>query len=138
MSELEPAEANLRTYLQVLLRRSHWVIAVTVLSVAVAVAIGSIQRKEYSASAQLLVTPTVTVPISSTPQTITPADILTQLQLLTSAPVKERAASRLGMKPLITGSQIGQTNVISVIAMAETPSLAAQTADQCHQFIDQG
>ena len=55
--ELEPAEANLRTYLQIIGRRLPWLLAVTVLIVAVAVAFIAVQKKQYSATAQLLVQP---------------------------------------------------------------------------------
>ena len=132
MEESNFAHANLGTYLQVLRRRLPWVIAVTVLSVGIAVAISSVQTKKYSATAQLLVQqadPASSL-ISGSPQTaISPTDILTELQLVTSAPVKAKAASELGFEPSISASQVGQTNVISVTATARTPSLAARTAN---------
>ena len=102
MEESNFAQANLATYLKVLRRRLPWVIAVTVLSVGIAVAISSVQTKKYSATAQLLVQPAGSASslISSTHQTISPTDILTELQLLTSAPVKAKAAGELGFEPL--------------------------------------
>jgi len=45
MDELEPVEGNLRTYLQIIGRRFPWLLAVTVLSVAVAVAFIAVQKK---------------------------------------------------------------------------------------------
>ena len=57
MDDLEPTDANLRTYLQVIRRRFPWLLAVTLLSVAVAVAFIAVQKKQYSATAELLVQP---------------------------------------------------------------------------------
>src|SRR5665213_2153411 len=98
MGELTSAEANLRTYLQVLRRRSFWVIALLILAVAASVGVSAVQTKKYSASSLLLVQPagaTFSL-ISGIQQAITPTDILTDLQLLTSAPVKTEAAKQLG------------------------------------------
>jgi len=131
MGELTSAEANLRTYLQVLRRRSFWVIALLILAVAASVGVSAVQTKKYSASSLLLVQPagaTFSL-ISGIQQAITPTDILTDLQLLTSAPVKTEAAKQLGFKPSIVGSIVGQTNVISVTASAKTASLAARAAN---------
>jgi Mrp family chromosome partitioning ATPase/capsular polysaccharide biosynthesis protein len=131
MEELTSAEPNLRTYLQVLRRRFLWVIALAILAVAASVAINVVQTKKYSASSLLLVRPAGSTSslISGIQQTITPTDILTELQLLASAPVKMEAAKQLGFKPSIVGSEVGQTNVISVTASAKTASLAARAAN---------
>lgn len=128
MAALNPTEANLRTYLHVLRRRFPWVIGITVLSVAISLAIGLKQPKEYSGTAQLLVQPASSdsALISGTQQTVSPTDVLTEIQLLTSAPVMAKAASQLGFEPSISASQIGQTNVISVTGTARTPALAAR------------
>jgi capsular exopolysaccharide synthesis family protein len=99
--------------------------------VGIAVAISSVQTKKYSATAQLLMQPAGSgfSLIPGNQQTISPTDILTELQLLKSAPVKAKGASELGFEPSISASQVGQTNVISVTATARTPSLAAKTAN---------
>ena len=131
MAVFNPSEANLRTYLHVLRRRFPWVIGVTVLSVAISLAIGLKQPKEYSGTAQLLVQPASSdsALISGTQQTISPTDVLTEIQLLTSPPVKAKAASQLGFEPSISASQVGQTNVITVTGTAKTPALAALSAN---------
>jgi succinoglycan biosynthesis transport protein ExoP len=126
MAELDPTEGSLRTYLQVLRRRFYWVLALTLLAVGVAVAISKVEKKQYSATAQLLVQPvTGSVPIGGTQQSVSPTDVLTELQLITSAPVKAQAAKQLGFQANISASEAGQTNVITVTARARTPSLAA-------------
>jgi uncharacterized protein involved in exopolysaccharide biosynthesis len=91
MGELTSPDANLRTYLQVLRRRFLWVVALAILAVAASAAFDVVQTKEYSASSLILVQPVGSTSslISGNQQTITPTDILTELQLLTSAPVKK-------------------------------------------------
>jgi len=131
MGELTSAEANFQTYLQVLRQRFVWVIALAIVAVAASAAINVVQTKMYSASSLLLVQPAGSTYslILGNQQTITPTDILTELQLLESAPVKLEAAKQLGFKPSIVGSEVGQSNVISVTASAKTASLSARAAN---------
>ncbi len=131
MGELTSPEANLRTYLQVIRRRFPFVIVVVFLAVAVSIGISSVQTKRYSASSLLLVEPAGSTSslITGSQQAITPTDILTELQLLASAPVKMEAAKQLGFEPSIVGSEVGQTNVIAVKASANTAQLAARAAN---------
>src|ERR1017187_1711392 len=115
MGELASAEANFQTYLQELRQRFLWVIALAILAVAASAAIDVVQTKKYTASSLLLVQPAGSTYslISGNQQTITPTDILTELQLLASAPVKLEAAKQLGFEHSIVGSEVGQSNVIS-------------------------
>lgn len=130
MAEIDPTEPNLRSYLQVLRRQIHWVIALTVLAVAIALAYGSVQKKEYSATAQLLAEPASgTVPLSGTQQTVSATDVLTDLQLITGAPVAARAKKSLGFTPKVSASEAGQTNVINLTATASTPAQSARIAN---------
>src|ERR1700678_2685066 len=123
-------EGDLRTYLRVLRRRFYWILAFTVLAVAASVAITTVQNKQYSATTQLLVQPTNgSVPISGATQTISPTDVLTELQLVTSAPGKALATKNLGFAPAVTAAEIGQTNVIGLTATASTPAMAAKAAN---------
>jgi capsular exopolysaccharide synthesis family protein len=130
MVEAESTEANLRGYLQVLGRRMHWLLAVVLLCVAVAVGFSSVQEKEYSSTAQLLVEPASgSVPLSGTQPTISSTDVLTELQLMTSAPVGTQAAKKLGFKPNVTVGEVGQTNVVALTATGRTPIQAAHAAN---------
>ncbi len=131
MADLEPNQDTLRSYVRIIRRRFYWVLAFTILAVAAATAISSVQAKEYSATTQLLVEPTTgSVPISgSTQQTVSATDVLTDLQLMTSAPVEAAAAKKLGYEPSISAGEVGQTNVISLTATAATPTKAAQAAN---------
>src|SRR6202043_949842 len=72
---------------------------------------------------------TGTLPGSGSQQVISPTDVLTELQLLTTAPVKQQVRKKLGSEPNITASQVGTTNVIAVAATSRSPSLAAKIAN---------
>ena len=128
MDELEPPEvASLRTLLQIIGRRFPWLLAVTLFSVAVVVAFSIVQKKQYSATAELLVQPASSlVPISGTQQTISQTEVLTELQLITNAPVREQVTKKLGFTPSISAAEVGQTNEISLTATAPT-----QTTNRC-------
>src|SRR5664280_93896 len=136
----EPPEPTLGTYLAVLRRRKWWVIAFTVLGLVASLGYSLSQPKAYSASAQLLVQPeSASVASSATQQAITPTDVLTELQLVTSAPIKAAVDRKLGSVPSVSAAEVGQTNVIAVTATAANPARAASianayaTADVTHQ-----
>jgi succinoglycan biosynthesis transport protein ExoP len=131
MADFEPNHDTLRTYVRIVRRRFYWLLALTILAVAAATAISSVQPKEYSATTQLLVQPeSGTVPISGTQQTVSPTDVLTELQLITSGPVQAKALKALGFTPKISAGEVGQTNVIGLTATASTPGKAAQAANE--------
>jgi len=131
MAALNTEEPNLRTYLQILRRRFYWIVVGVVLFGAAAGAYSVVQPKQYTASAQLLVLPSsgVALPGSSAQAAISPTDVLTELQLLTTAPVKDKVQRELGSVPNVTASEVGQTNVIAVAATAKSPTLAAKIAN---------
>jgi capsular exopolysaccharide synthesis family protein len=130
MASLNTPEPSLRTYLQILRRRYYWVVAAVVLFGAVAGGFSLVQPKQYTASAQLLVQPTTsTLPSASTQQVISPTDVLTELQLLTTAPVKDLVRQKIGSAPNVTASEVGQTNVIAVAATSKSPTTAAKIAN---------
>ena len=128
MDDLEPTNSNLRTYLQIIARRFVWLLAVTLLCVAIAVAVSRVQKKEYSASASLLVQP-AGGSIANTQVTVSPTDVLTELQLVKNAPVKAQVTEKLGFVPKISVAEVGQTNVINLTGIAPTPVQAAQVAN---------
>jgi capsular exopolysaccharide synthesis family protein len=130
MADTAPTHTNLHEYVRVLGRRIHWLIAVVVLCVAVAFAISSMQTKQYSATTQLLVQPASgDLPISGPQATVSPTDVLTELQLVTSAPVNARATRKLGFSPNVTDAEVGQTNVIAITVTARSPIQAAHAAN---------
>src|SRR5271165_4636679 len=92
---------TLGIYLAVLRRRKWWVIAVTLLGLVASLGYSLTQPKEYSATAQLLDQP-AGIASGGSQQQITPTDVLTELQLVTSAPVKAAVARKLGGVPNVS------------------------------------
>jgi succinoglycan biosynthesis transport protein ExoP len=124
------ANPTLRSYLVVLRRRKWWVVGAALLGLTVSLAVSLTQAKEYSATAQLLVQPSgQALAFGTAQQPVTPTDVQTELQLVTSAPVQRAVQSRLGSLPSVAASQVAQTNVISITAISTTPSQAARIAN---------
>jgi capsular exopolysaccharide synthesis family protein len=55
--------------------------------------------------------------------------VATELQLVTSAPVVQAVRAKLGSAPVVSASQVGQTNVIAITAVSQVPSRAAVIAN---------
>ena len=126
----EAPEPTLASYLAVLRRRKWWVIAVIVLGLVASLGYSLTQPKAYSASAQLLFQPdNAVITANGSPEQITPTDVLTELQLVTSAPVKVAVARKLGNVPNVSAAEVGTTNIISVTATAANPARAALIAN---------
>jgi receptor protein-tyrosine kinase/non-specific protein-tyrosine kinase len=130
MTDSKAEEPNLRTYLRVLRQRYYWIVACVVLFGAVVGGYSAVQIKQYTATAQLLVKPT-TAPITSagSSQVVSPTDVVTELQLITTAPVKDAVRKELGSVPVVSASQVGLTNVIALSATAKSPTRAARIAN---------
>jgi succinoglycan biosynthesis transport protein ExoP len=123
-------EPTFRSYLQILLHRKWWVGSIAVLGLATSLAFSLTAHKEYSATAQLLVQPSInTSGLSTAEQPITQTDVETELQLVTSAPVQQAVRNRLGSAPAVSAAEVGQTNVIAVTANSQVPSHAALVAN---------
>src|SRR6202167_3971890 len=120
-------EPSFRTYLQVLRRRKWWVSVAAALGLAAALAFSLTAHKQYSATAQLLVQPSVDA--SGAQQPVTQTDVQTELQLVTSAPVQQTVRNRLRSTPGVSASEVGQTNVMAITAISGTPSQAALIAN---------
>jgi len=138
-TNMAPSGVDLRTYLRVLRRRKWWVIVCTGLALAGAIAYSFSAPKKYSATAQLLVQPqSGTLPLNTPAQSITPTQVLTELQLLSSAPVVDAVKSRLHLSQLnVASAEQGLTDVISITATNRDPVLAARVANTyARQFVD--
>jgi len=123
-------EPSFRTYLYTLRRRKWWVASITVLGLAVSLAFSLTAHKQYSATAQLLVQPSVnTSGLSVVQEPVTQTDVVTELQLVTSAPVQQAVRSRLNSTPAVSASEVGQTDVMAITAISGTPSQAALIAN---------
>lgn len=130
MAEPE-AEPTLRSYLQVLRKRRWWVTAFTLLGLVISLTLSLTQEKLYSASAQLLVQATggINLALGSSQYSVTPTDVQTELQLVTSAPVQNLVQRQLGSTPPVSAAEVGQTNVIAVTAVDPNPARAALIAN---------
>jgi polysaccharide biosynthesis transport protein len=124
-------EPSFRSYLQVLRRRKWWIGSITVLGLALSLALSLTAHKQYSATAQLLVQSSVDAGGlgDAQEQPVTPTDVLTELQLVTSAPVQQAVRARLNSAPAVSASEVGQTDVIAITATNGVPSQAALIAN---------
>lgn len=123
-------EPTLRTYLMVLRRRKWWVIAFALLGLGVSLAIALTQPKQYSAVAQLLVQPTGgNLALGSAQTQVTPTQVQTEMQLVTSAQVEQAVRTKLGNAPPVSAAEVAQTNVIALTATSSTPARASTVAN---------
>lgn len=120
----------LRSYLTMVRRRRWWIAGAALLGLAAGIGLSFLGPKEYSATAQLLVQPSAaSLAFGGSADTVTPTVVQTDVELVTSAPVR-RAVSRLvGAEPLVAVSEVAQTNVIEVTAVSQVPARAAQIAN---------
>ncbi len=124
------SEPTFRAYLQILRQRKWWAGSMTVLGLAASLAFSLTAHKQYSATAQLLVQPSVSASgLGAAQQPVTQTDVQTELQLVTSAPVQQAVRGQLNGTPAVSASQVGQTNVIAITAISGVPSRAALVAN---------
>src|ERR1035441_5630394 len=124
------SEPSFRTYLQIMRQRKWWVGSITVLGLAVSLAFSLTAHKQYSATAQLLVQPTVYAgSVGAVQEPVTQTEVETELQLVASAPVQQAVRNRLKSTPAVSASEVGQTNVMAITAMSAVPSQAALIAN---------
>jgi capsular exopolysaccharide synthesis family protein len=123
-------ESSFRTYLQILRQRKWWVGSITVLGLVASLALSFTTHKEYSATAQLLVQQSVSASgLGLQEQPVTQTEVLTELQLITSAPVQQAVRAQLKSTPAVSASEVGETNVISITAVSHVPSQASVIAN---------
>jgi capsular exopolysaccharide synthesis family protein len=123
-------EPTFRAYLQILRQRKWWVGSIAMLGLALSLAFSLTAHKQYSATAQLLVQPSVNAnALSTTQQPVTQTDVETELQLVTSAPVQQAVRAQLKSTPAVSASEVGQTNVMAITATSGVPSQASRVAN---------
>jgi polysaccharide biosynthesis transport protein len=129
MTEFGPG-LSFRGYLHILRRRKWLVISAAVVGLAISLAFALTATRQYSATAQLLVQPSFSASAADTaPQVVTPTDVATELQLVTSAPVVAAVRKELGSVPAMSAAEVGQTNVIAITATNPVPARAARIAN---------
>jgi succinoglycan biosynthesis transport protein ExoP len=131
------AGPTLRSYTRLVLRRKWWVTGLALLGLAASLAISLTQAKQYSATAQILVqSASGPTSLSAVPQQVTPTEVQTMLQLVTSASVLTAVRQQLGSAPPVQASEVAQTNIINITAIAAVPATAARVANvYARQFV---
>ncbi len=126
----------MRSYLR-LLRRRKWLVALgAFVGVAVALALSFLQSTKYTATAQVLLQPSTSPAASSllgggSQAGLTPTDVATEVQLVSSADVTSAVAKALHVPkaPKVAVSEEGTTNIIDIVATAAKPAQAAGIAN---------
>ena len=119
---------TLRSYLALMRRRKWWLAAGALLGLAVSLGLSLTQPDQYSATSQILVLASGST-VTSAPIAVTPTEVQTDLQLVTSAPVVQAVSQRLGSRPSISAAEVAQTDVIALTAISSSPSRAALIAN---------
>jgi succinoglycan biosynthesis transport protein ExoP len=128
------SEPALRINLAIMAQQRWWVAGAAISGLALGIAIAFAQGKQYSATAQILVQPASMPAVpGSTEAAVTPAEVQTEQQLVTSGPVRTAVRRMLGSTPAVSASQIGQTNVIGITATSRNPAMAARIANDYAQ-----
>jgi succinoglycan biosynthesis transport protein ExoP len=126
----------MRIYLR-LLRRRKWLVALGVLlGVVVALALSFLQSTKYTATAQVLLQPSTSPAASSllgggSQAGLTPTDVATEVQLVSSADVTSAVAQALHVPtaPRVMVNENGTTDIIDIVATAPKPAQAAAIAN---------
>lgn len=121
----------LRGYLVLIRKRKWWIAIFALLGLAAGIVLSLAQPKEYAATAQLLVQPSAAnIALGAAPAQITPTVVQTDVELVTSAPVRQVVARSIGgVVAAASAAEVAQTNVISVTAISSTPARAARIAN---------
>ena len=120
---------TLRSYIALVRRRKWWVAAAALLGLGASLGLSLKEAKQYAATAQILVQSPGSTGFGLAPAVVTPIQVQTDLQLITSAPVQQAVVRKLGFRRSVTATEVAQTNVIGVTAISPSPSGAALIAN---------
>jgi capsular exopolysaccharide synthesis family protein len=132
------AGPTLRSYTRMVRRRKWWIGGLAMLGLAAGIGIPLTQAQQYTATAQVLVQgATGPAALVQGPQQVTPTEVQTMLQLVTSALVQQAVRHKLGSAPPVQTSEIALTNIIAITAVAAAPNAAARIANAyADQFVE--
>lgn len=126
-------DPDLGRYLQVIVRRKWVVVLAIAIVLATAVVDSFAQTSVYQATALLLITPTVNASSvlnqSGAAGAPTVQDVQTQIEIITSGPVKDEVKSEFGVAPPVSVSEVGQTTVVQVRSSSTIARQAAEVAN---------
>ena len=120
---------TLRSYIALARRRKWWIAAAALLGLTASLGLALTEARQYSATAQILVQPTGSTNFGGASTMVTPTQVQTDLQLVTSAPVQSLVSRKLGSKPSVSATEVAQTNVIAITAVSPSPAGAALVAN---------
>jgi succinoglycan biosynthesis transport protein ExoP len=132
---------DIRHYLRILRRRRLLIVGTAVAIFVVALAISLMETPRYSATAEIVFTPTAGA-LTATQNTVSfdPArDVQTQIAVMTSDPVRKQVAAALHLPaaPPVAASAVLNTNAIEVTASSDDPVVAARVANgYANAYID--
>lgn len=133
-------ELGIRDYARVLGRRKSTVFIAVLVVAGVALASALAQTPSYDTTASVLLEPrsNSTLFNNNAIASNDPArDLQTEIQVVTSQPIKRVVHSTLGAAPAITVTPVGQSNVIHITAQSTDPVSAAVVANTyANAYID--
>ena len=123
-------EKGLLDYATAIWRRKYTVLLTAVLAVAVAVGLDFLKTKQYTSTAQVLLSvPGVSAANAVGSNSAAQPNVPTDIQLIQSAQVRDLVSKQLGSAPSVAVSQVGTTNVIAISATNPHPTTAAKVAN---------
>ncbi len=123
-------EPQFLEYVRVLRRRKWWIVGGLVLGVIGSGAFAFTQTKEYQATATVLVTTVPSVSSAVPSGSVSPAQMATDAQLVTTPGVAKVASGILGYPaPKVSATASTTENVISVTASGPSPTADAKVAN---------
>ena len=122
----------LRDYVQILWRRRWTIILVLIIAIGGGVAYDALTTPEYSATAQLQLTPqlSATVQQASNPTALpVVVDVPTAIQVIQSISVQDAVTKQVPGASSVSVNQVQLTNVVNVSVSSTSAKLAAQAAN---------
>jgi capsular polysaccharide biosynthesis protein len=123
------AGPTLRSYTRLVRRRKWWIGGLTLLGLAAGIGLPLTQAQQYTATAQVLVQSAGPIALGQAQQQVSATEVQTMLQLVTGASVKQAVRGKLGSTPPVQATQVAQTNIIAITAIAAAPGAAARVAN---------
>jgi capsular exopolysaccharide synthesis family protein len=120
-------------YMRILWRHKLVIALTVVVTTGAAVGIDHVRHRTYQGTAEVLFTPQGNSGGTSGAATgtgLTPADVATDIELISSAPVQAAVAKTLHVAaPPVTVTEVGTTNVAQISVAAPSPDFAAAAAN---------
>ncbi len=136
MPQSDHGGMELRDYFSVVRRRKSVIILAVFVVGATALLMSTLQTPVYAGKARVLLEPSVSL-FSDNSTAIGPAQVRTEIEVLTSAPVARLVRERIGAAPKVAAQQLGDTQVMVVQAESTDARRAADIANAYSQaYID--